>query len=331
MRTLGGGGEGGRHDGLYAEGIINDQACKLLIDTGSSVSIVTTQTINERNFIISESPFKQLRTPTGEVTPIHGCTTVDIAIGPYRGKHMVLVADIVDSCILGLNFLQQYECKRDIAGRVLQVQGIHVKLLPGVAQSGPICQRIVAMELLEIKAGEDTVIPATLPGDGYHFGFGIIESNGERNMADGLILGRTLVDLETDILPVRIANVTSDTLKIAPGTWIANCHAVDYVQPRQPIAPVRESASLPEHLSNVYSRSTEGLDSKQQQEVHDLGYCLSFRMYSQPHPMTWDGRVLRNIVLTPVIHSQLGNLPGDYRYASRQRLMPLSGTCYIMV
>ena len=153
---------------------------------------------------------------------------------------------------------------------MLQVQGIQVKLLPGVAQSGPICQRIVAMELLEIKAGEDTVIPATLQGDGYHFGFGIIESNGERNMADGLIMGRTLVDLETHILPVRIANVTRDTLKIAPGTWIANCHTVDYVQPRQPVAPVKESASLPEHLSNVYSRCTEGLDSKQQQEVHDL-------------------------------------------------------------
>ena len=60
VRTL-----GGRHNGLYAEGIINDQACKLLIGNGSSVSIFTTQTINERNFIISESPFKQLRTATG--------------------------------------------------------------------------------------------------------------------------------------------------------------------------------------------------------------------------------------------------------------------------
>ena len=47
-----------------------------------------------------------------------------------------------------------------------------------------------------------------------------------------LALGRTLVDLEDDTLPVRVANVTEGTLKIAAGSWIANCHSVDYVQPQ---------------------------------------------------------------------------------------------------
>ena len=89
-------------------------------------------------------------------------------------------------------------------------------------------------------------------------------------MADGLILGRTLVDLENKTLPVRVANLSSETLTIPAGTWIANCHAVDHVQPRSPVSADDVTNSLPAHLSDVYRRATEGLDNEQQHLVHGL-------------------------------------------------------------
>ena len=265
MRSL-----GGQQDGLYVEGSINGKLCKMLIDTGASVSIVSTSMINEHNKVLSKSPFTQLRTATGQVTPVHGCSTLDITIGRYSGQHVMLVADVMDCCIIGLDFLQQYRCTLDIAGRVLQMDGMQIKLLPRTAPIGPICQRIVTMEPLEIKAGEDAMIPAGLIPGGHHSGFGVIESNHRKNMADGLLLGRTLVDLEDEVLPVRVANVTDKTLKIAPGTWIADCHTVDYVERNVPVQPQRKHAPLPAYLNDVYARSTEDLDGEQQQIVFDL-------------------------------------------------------------
>ena len=117
-------------DGLYAEGLINDQPCMLLLDTGSTISIVSTKIVHQCKGVITESRYKQLRTATGQVTPVLGCATFDITIGRYRGQCEMLVADIKDSCIIGLDFMQQYECTLDISGRVLQLDGVQIKLLP---------------------------------------------------------------------------------------------------------------------------------------------------------------------------------------------------------
>ena len=257
-------------DGLYAEGLIHDQPCMLLLDTGSTISIVSTKIVHQCKGVITESRYKQLRTATGQLTPVLGCATFDITIGRYHGQCEMLVAEIKDSCIIGLDFMQQHECTLDISGRVLQLDGVQIKLLPHATPLGTMCQRIVTLEPLEIAAGEDTVIPAVLETGGQRCGFGVIESNHRNNMADGLILGRTLVDLEDDTLPVRVANVTDGTLKIAAGTWIANCHSVDYVQPQARIESRNQHGSLPEHLVDVFKRSTEGLNDEQQQSVHDL-------------------------------------------------------------
>ena len=261
---------GGLNDGLYAEGLINDQPCMLLLDTGSTISIVSTKIINQCKSVITESRYKQLRMATGQVTPVLGCPTLDITIGRYRGQYEMLVAEIKDSCIIGLDFLQQYQCTLDISGRVLQVDGIQIKLLPHATPLGTMCQRIVTLEPLEIAAGEDTVIPAGLKTGGQRCEFGVIESNYRNNMADGLIFGRTLVDLEDDTLPVRVANVTEGTLKIAASTWIANCHSADYVQPQAHTESRNQHAPLPEHLNDVYKRATEGWDDEQHQSVHIL-------------------------------------------------------------
>ena len=72
---------------------------------------------------------------------------------------------------------------------------------------GPMCQRIVTTEPLEIKASEDAMIPAGLTSNGRHVGFGIIKGNHRNNTAEGLILGRTLLDLEDHFLSVRVCDV----------------------------------------------------------------------------------------------------------------------------
>ena len=233
---------------------------------------------------VNISPFRQLWTATGDCTPVYGCTTFDVTIGGYSGRHQMLVADSIDCCILGLDFLESCHCMLDIVGHVLQLQGMQIKLVPRTVPMGPMCQCIVTTERLEIKAGEDAVIPAGLTSNGRHVGFGVIEGNHRNNMAEGLILGRTLVDLEDHVLTVRVANVTGKNLKIAAGTWIANCYTVDYVEPNAPTALKVAPAPLPAHLADMYNHATEGLDVDQKAMI----YWLSSMMFS-PHRLVTCG------------------------------------------
>ena len=73
----------------------------------------------------------------------------------------MLVADVMDHCILGLDFLQQCQCKLDMVGHVLELQGMQIKLVPRTTPTGPMCQRIVSTERLEITAGDNVVIPVS--------------------------------------------------------------------------------------------------------------------------------------------------------------------------
>ena len=172
MRTL-----GGQHDDLYVEGVINDTPCKMLIDTGTSVSIISPKMLQVDGCTVNISPVQQLRTATGDCTPVHGCVTFDVTIGGYSGRHQMLVADIIDCCILGLDFLESCHCMLDLVGHVLQLQGMQIKLVPRTAPMCPMCQRIVTTERIEIKAGEDAVLSAGLTSNGRHVDFGVIEGN----------------------------------------------------------------------------------------------------------------------------------------------------------
>ena len=138
MRTFGGQG-----DGLYVASTVQDKPCNMIVDTDATVSIMNSEFLGRYGGMLSETPFKQLQTATGRVTQVHGCVDLDVTIGQYHGRHTMLVADVIDYCILGLDFLQQCQCHLDMVGHVLELQGMQIKLAPRTTPMGPMCQRIV--------------------------------------------------------------------------------------------------------------------------------------------------------------------------------------------
>ena len=49
----------------------------------------------------------QLRTVSGEIVPIHSICTSEVS----SFKYQIWVADIIDECILGLDFLRQHKAQ----------------------------------------------------------------------------------------------------------------------------------------------------------------------------------------------------------------------------
>ncbi len=79
---------------------------------------------------------------------------------------------------------------------------------------------------------------------------------------DGLLVGRTLVDVNREELPLRLLNLTDHPRKVKQGTEIAVCQMVQSVMGQQDFTTVSCAAttvSLPGHLEDLYERSVSNL------------------------------------------------------------------------
>ena len=101
-----------KKDGLCVDGKLKGKTARMIVDTGSNISIVTTQLL--RNIAKDLSCVKSvpncLRSVTGEKLTLLGTITLKLEIGNREILQSFYVVDISESCLLGLDFLQQQHC-----------------------------------------------------------------------------------------------------------------------------------------------------------------------------------------------------------------------------
>ncbi|GBM05883.1 hypothetical protein AVEN_135253-1 [Araneus ventricosus] len=110
VSTLCGGG-----NGLYLKGSICDIPCLFLVDTGTNITLLRADLAHKvKERLIYTAPNLTLKTATGEKAKIQGKLDASIECGSRKFQHRVYVADITDSCILGLDFLQKFKFTVDL-------------------------------------------------------------------------------------------------------------------------------------------------------------------------------------------------------------------------
>lgn len=105
----------------YIDGLVE---CRIVVDTGSTVTIVRPDIVKRcKGMLFSDTvrPTKSLlRTATGDSALVNGRCKLKIKLGSTEILHDVLVADITDECILGLDFMLENNCSLDmVAGKFL--------------------------------------------------------------------------------------------------------------------------------------------------------------------------------------------------------------------
>ena len=86
----------------------------MTVDTGTNISIVHPDILLRSSIRATIQPVEsQLRTVTG--------TSVQLTVGSFQDKQDMWVAKIADECILGLDFLQQHECRVDLKDGILHI------------------------------------------------------------------------------------------------------------------------------------------------------------------------------------------------------------------
>lgn len=110
------------HDGnsLIIRGAINGTPCKLTLDTGASRTVISSELAKCFPRGLSNFKTTQLLTATGQHISVRGEKSVVLKLRERTFQHKVIVADIVDDCILGLDFMREHHCEIDVNQGILK-------------------------------------------------------------------------------------------------------------------------------------------------------------------------------------------------------------------
>ena len=250
----------------------------MIVDTGSNITIVRPDVVKRVGEALKIVPVQtSLRTVSGEAVPVQGREEIAIQIGDHQAVHDIWVAEITDPCILGLDFLVANDCQIDMAGAFLSI-GREEILLNKVTKVGEDlqCRKVVLKETISVPPRSESIIPGRVDGN---FCQSWAEIGPMKGSTANFLVARTVVDLRSSVLPVRILNPTDRHQCIKAGTCVATCDPVVSVQEvgavESPTEPLTQEdgnvpVDVPDHLQDMFERSTTCLKAKQKQKLSCL-------------------------------------------------------------
>lgn len=229
---------------LAVKGEIGGLPCHLTIDTGASRTVISSRLLKHltRDHLVRPMHL-QLQTATGQYISVQGEQEVSVKIGEKKYWHKVIIANIVDDCIIGLDFMRKYECKIDLKGGVLKFGAYEVPMEGGV--SGHVfCARRTTL-----RPRSQALVPVTLPHgarQGSHSCVVIEKTEGSKPW----IPARTVVRTSATAF-IRVLNLSDTQQVLSKGTPMGTCEAISWI------------------------RSCQGSnESKSQEEVVEIGKLL---------------------------------------------------------
>ncbi|GBM39276.1 Transposon Ty3-I Gag-Pol polyprotein [Araneus ventricosus] len=183
-----------------------------------------------------------------------------IECGSRKFHHIMYVADITDSCILGLDFLQKFNFTVDLEKNEIRTGGEEIPLFSASGKHSKSCS-VLAKKRTIIPARSECLIQGIpeVPGQ---FRYAVTDFHSQVPQK-GVLVAATLVDLERKAIPVRVLNLNNTPKILDKGAVIATCEPVVDIVVRP------QEFSEAQHLSSILE-SLEMLNEKQRREVRKL-------------------------------------------------------------
>ncbi|KAJ8946245.1 hypothetical protein NQ318_004614, partial [Aromia moschata] len=271
---------------LLVLGYLDDKWRSFVIDTGATRTILRPDILPKPPKQLSRHV--RLETATGELIPVHGEVYVKIQLGSKIMYHQVLIADIRDDCILGLDILSKHGFVVDIKNRIIQIQNEEIVMAPKLKDYNQ-SRRIIVEEDIQMPQGSENIIIAKLDGNGEGLSTGLVEAN-ERN--DGLLIARTLVQMNNQI-PVRIANISDRKIILKKNEVLGRCEPIERVIKCEEVNQAQLNPAKPGDAVWLYApKRTKGKSPKLQKnwegpytiikKINDLVYRIQLSPRSKP-------------------------------------------------
>ncbi|GBM14276.1 Retrovirus-related Pol polyprotein from transposon 297 [Araneus ventricosus] len=219
----------------------------MLVDTGANVTLLRTDLAQKlKKQLIYTGPNISLKTATGEKTEIRGKLDASIVCGSRKFHHRIYVADVTDPCILGLDFLKKFNFTVDLEKNEMRTGGEEIPLFSASVQHSKSCSVLVKKRTI-IPARSECLIQG-IPEARGQFRYAVTDFPSQVSQK-GVLVAATLVDLEMEVIPVRVLNLNNKPKILDKGDVIATCEpVVDIVARPQGFSGAQHLQSTLENL-----------------------------------------------------------------------------------
>ncbi|KAJ8984501.1 hypothetical protein NQ317_014591 [Molorchus minor] len=229
---------------IFIDALVDGKPRELLLDTGATRTIIRPDIVRT-SAKVKPTPWR-LRTATGQPATIHGEVGVTFNIGNTCFNGQVLVADIEDELILGMDIMNTKGFKLDFKRGVLQINEEEV-VLHGRTEERV---RVVLAEDSSISERCEAILYAC-PDGRYDEGSIMMVEPGTHDSegGHGVVIGKSLSHVRK-IVPVRVMNVNYHPVTLKKGTVLGYCC---------PVASIVRSLSTTRENSAEISAELEAL------------------------------------------------------------------------
>lgn len=144
-----------------------------MVDTGATKTIVKKSIVGNSKKLLKSR--WQLRTATGDAAKVHGEADAVIKFGATTFTHRVLVADIEESVILGMDVMSAHGFRLDLKKHTLEVGTEELILHP----QKDICAQLVLTEDVTLPERSELLTAAQIEGTAEEGAVAMIEPRNE--------------------------------------------------------------------------------------------------------------------------------------------------------
>ena len=264
---------------LWVPAKVQGEKVMFCVDSGASRVIMKSEQYllipaNKRPKLASKNVM--LRQADGTKVQIDGVATMTVQVGECKRQIQMYVAPVRDN-LLGLNFLRKACAQIDLDK--LQIVIGNERVDCRTRDDRPLYSRILIDWDITVPGGHEMVVPGQIAGDWGGGKLGMLEPV-DRGMLieNGVLVARGLVGTESEIIPIRVMNVSEEDKLLKGGTVLARMFPVydeDVQVMRVAESSVESDAvqsddGLPEHLWDILERCSALLAEGEIEEVVKL-------------------------------------------------------------
>ena len=175
----------------------------MVINPGANVTVVRPDVLSEQTLSRLQATNNVLKTATGETAEVHGKLRLGVRIGGMHVSHEVLVANISDKFILGLDFLMANGCTVDAGAGSLRIGAEEVPLHKPSPREKACCYQVTAVGDTLILPHSEAIVAAKIVDNSLREPWGTIGPSMTALLPPDVMVGETLIDAQRDYIPVR--------------------------------------------------------------------------------------------------------------------------------
>ena len=250
--------------------------CTFLLDTGASVSIMS-KTLYEE-IPEADRPFLSgtqvsIRAGKSQLIKNYGVTLINLDIQGQQIKHPFWICDVPYSGIIGMDFMEENQAKIDKANTRVYINNQSIRVFDKKGQR--LNSKVTARETVVIPANSEKIIAGRVHVYNKDVAKttaidAIMEPELCTTSKTGILIGRSVVQINNSETPVRVFNPTDLPITIYKHSTLGVMSIAEEVHlfclsAEQPTTT--NNLMLPKHVQELYYSSCKGLNEKTAESI----------------------------------------------------------------